>query len=205
MLTWPARLLVLCVLALVGFFTVRYCNAFLAVNAPVKTTALVVEGWVPRYAITNYVARYHTNYTDIYTTGGVTLADYTSRDVSDTFASVARSRLVRVGVPAAKIHIVPAWIVKRDRTYSSAVALREWSRTNNVPLTSFNVITLGPHARRSRLLHQKAFGDGVKVGVIPLTDIQYESDHWWRYSEGVKETLSEAFAYLYARFLFSPE
>src|SRR5262245_17156473 len=97
-LTWPARLLVLGIVALIGFFSVRYCNAFLAVNAPVKTTALVVEGWVPRYAITNYVARYHSNYTDIYTTGGVTLADYTSRDVSDTFASVARSRLVRVGV-----------------------------------------------------------------------------------------------------------
>ena len=188
-----------------SFFIIRESHAFLAVNAPVETTVLVVEGWVPRYAVTNYVAHYQSNYAQIYTTGGVTLADYTSRDISDTFASVARARLVRAGVPASKVHVVPCWIVKRDRTYASAVALREWCHTNNVQLTSFNVITLGPHARRSRLLHQKAFGSGVKVGVIPLPNVQYDTEHWWRYSEGVKETLSEAIAYLYARFLFSPD
>ena len=45
----------------------------------------------------------------------------------------------------------------------------------------------------------------MKVGVIALPNVQYEADHWWRYSEGVKETLGEAIAYLYARFLFSPD
>jgi hypothetical protein len=204
-LTWRAWLILLGLGLAGGCLVVRGSHAFLAIDAPVSTTVMVVEGWVPRYAVTNYVARYHSNYTMIFTTGGATLADYASRDVSDTFASVVRSRLVRVGVPASKIQIVPCWLVERDRTYASAVALREWCRTNSVQLTAFNVITLGPHARRSRLLHQKAFGDGVKVGVIPLTNVEYDPDHWWRYSEGVKETMSEAAAYLYVRFLFSPK
>lgn len=204
-LTWRAWLVFLSLFLGGGFLVTRASHDFLAVNAPVDTSALVVEGWVPRYAVTNYVARYHSNYTAIYTTGGATLADYTSRDVSDTFASVVRTRLVRAGIPPAKIHVVPCWLVKRDRTYASAVALREWCKTNNVQLTAFNVATLGPHARRSRLLHEKAFGPDVKVGVIPLPNVQYDADHWWRYSEGVKETLSETAAYLYARFLFSPE
>jgi hypothetical protein len=195
--------LVLLVAIGAGFLVLRNLHDFLAVDAPVKTSALVIEGWVPRYAVTNFVASVASEYTDIYTTGGVTLADRKSRNDADTYASVTRTRLLRAGVPGAKIHVVPSWIVKRDRTYSSALALREWCRTNNVQLKAFNVVTLGPHARRSRLLHEKAFGKGVEVGVIPLTNVEYEADHWWQYSEGVKETLSETLAYLYARFWFS--
>jgi hypothetical protein len=60
------------------------------------------------------------------------------------------------------------------------------------------------HARRSRLLFQKAFGPGIEVGVIAIRDREYNPRVWWRYSEGVKEVLSEGAAYLYARFLFYP-
>ena len=188
-----------------GFVVLRTLHDFLAVHAPVKTSALVIEGWVPRYAVTNFVAKVANDYSDIFTTGGVTLADGKSHNDADTYASVTKARLIRAGVPAAKLHVVPSWIVKRDRTYSSALALREWCRTNDVHLTAFNVVTLGPHARRSRLLHEKAFGKGVEVGIIPLTNVEYDPDHWWQYSEGVKETLSEAAAYLYSRFWFSPD
>lgn len=204
-LTWRARLLLLLLAAGGACVVVRTAHDFLAVKAPVQTSVLVIEGWVPRYAATSFVAQVANDYTDIYTTGGATLADHKSRDESDTYASVAKARLMRAGVPAAKLHVVPSWIVKRDRTYSSALALREWCRTNNVQLTAINVVTLGPHARRSRLLHEKALGKNVKIGIIPLTNVEYDPDHWWRYSEGVKETLSEMAAYLYARFWFSPE
>lgn len=205
MLTWRARLLLLLLMVGGAVLAVRTMHDFLAVNAPVPTSVLVIEGWVPRYAVTNFVAKVANDYTDIYTTGGVTLADRKSRNDADTYASVTKTRLMRAGVPAAKLHVVPSWIVKRDRTYSSALALREWCRTNNVQLTAVNVVTLGPHARRSRLLHEKALGKGVKIGIIPLTNEEYDPEHWWRYSEGVKETLSETAAYLYARFWFSPE
>jgi hypothetical protein len=204
-MTWRARLLLLLLVASGAWLAVRTVHDFLAVNAPVHTSVLVIEGWVPRYEVTNFVAQVAADYTDIYTTGGATLTDHKSRNESDTYASVAKARLMRAGVPAAKLHVVPSWIVKRDRTYSSALALREWCRTNNIQLTAFNVVTLGPHARRSRMLHEKAFGKGVQIGIIPLTNEEYDPDHWWRYSEGVKETLSETVAYLYARFLFSPE
>ncbi|HEY0550412.1 MAG TPA: YdcF family protein [Verrucomicrobiae bacterium] len=204
-LTWPGRFLVLLLAAGAGFLVLLNLHDFLAVDAPVKTSVLVIEGWVPRYAVTNFVAKVVNDYSDIYTTGGVTLADGKSRNDADTYASVTKTRLMRAGVPAAKLHVVPSWIVKRDRTYSSALALREWCRTNNVQLSAFNVVTLGPHARRSRLLHEKAFGKEVKVGIIALTNVEYDPDHWWRYSEGVKEVLSESAAYLYSRFFFSPE
>ena len=204
-MTWRGRVLFGVVLVAGVVFGVRQTHDFLAVDAPVKTKALVIEGWVPRYAVTSFVARVQGDYTDIFTTGGPTLTDPHSRDESDTYASVIKTRLARSGVPAAKIHVVPCWIVKRDRTYASALALRLWCETNHIELKSFNVVTLGPHARRSRLLHEEAFPDDVKIGVIPLVNEEYEADEWWRYSEGVKETISEAFAYLYSRFWFKPE
>ena len=203
-LTWRGWLAAVALTALAGLAGGRRVHDFLAVNSPVETRVLVLEGWVPRYAATGYVARVQGDYDRIYTTGGPTLTDRKSRNDADTFASVAEYRLVRAGVPAAKIQYVPGWKVSRDRTYASALALREWCVSNRVELATFNLVTLGPHARRSRLLYEEAF-PRTKIGIIALVNEEYDPEHWWRYSEGVKETLSEAAAYLYARFLFSPE
>jgi hypothetical protein len=72
-----------------------------------------------------------------------------------------------------------------------------------VSVRGINVLTEEAHARRTRLLFQKAFGDEVKVGIISVPSPDYDSKHWWRYSEGVREVIGEGIAYIYARFLFS--
>jgi hypothetical protein len=63
---------------------------------------------------------------------------------------------------------------------------------------------MGPHARRSRLIFQKAFRDEVGVGVISVPDDEYDQGHWWTTSAGVRTVLGEVIAYLYARFFFHP-
>jgi uncharacterized SAM-binding protein YcdF (DUF218 family) len=100
--------------------------------------------------------------------------------------------------------MAPARVVDRDRTFSSAVALRDWLRAHGVFVQSLNLVTEDVHARRSRLLFQKAFGDGVTVGIIAVPNPDYDIRHWWRYSEGVRDVIGETLAYLYARFLFWP-
>jgi uncharacterized SAM-binding protein YcdF (DUF218 family) len=92
----------------------------------------------------------------------------------------------------------------RDRTYASAVALRNWFHHHNVVVGSINVVTEDLHARRTRLLFQKAFGKDVQVGIIAVANVDYPANQWWRYSQGLKEVVSEFAAYLYARFLFFP-
>jgi hypothetical protein len=62
-------------------------------------------------------------------------------------------------------------------------------------LQSFNVVTEDAHARRTRLLFQKAFGHGVRVGIISIPNRDYDAKHWWRSSEGVREVIGEAIAY----------
>jgi hypothetical protein len=83
------------------------------------------------------------------------------------------------------------------------LAVRKWLADNRIQAASIDVVSYGPHARRSRLLYQKAFGRSARVGVAAMEPDGYEGRYWWRNSEGVRDTLSETFAYVYARFLFS--
>ena len=64
--------------------------------------------------------------------------------------------------------MVPSRINDRDRTCSAALALRNWFREHHAGVQSINVVTEDVHARRSRLLFQKAFGPGVNVGIISI-------------------------------------
>ena len=100
--------------------------------------------------------------------------------------------------------MVPCRVMDRDRTYASAVALRNWFREHNVVVSGINVVTEDLHARRTRLLFQKAFGKDVQVGIIAVANVDYPANRWWHYSQGLKDVVSEFAAYLYARVLFFP-
>jgi uncharacterized SAM-binding protein YcdF (DUF218 family) len=84
------------------------------------------------------------------------------------------------------------------------VALKKWADEHGVQLTRINLVTVGPHARRSRLLFQKSFGKELPIGVVAIPEPDYDTKHWWRSSLGFRAVTGEAIAYLYARFLFRP-
>ena len=178
---------------------------FLAVTHRVDSTVLVSEGWISEYACQTAAHEFRTgSYPIVYATGGPMPEFAANPAVSRTWASVGARRLKSAGVPTNSIQIVPARAVGRDRTYTAAVALRDWFREHNLPLQSINVVTADAHARRTRLLFEKALGKDVAVGIISVPDPDYDPKRWWRYSEGVREVLGEAIAYAYARFFFSP-
>jgi uncharacterized SAM-binding protein YcdF (DUF218 family) len=179
---------------------------FLAATHRVNTDVLVVEGWVHKYAIRAAADEFKTGgYQRVFTTGGpvVGLGGY----INDyhTSASVGAGFLREAGVPGEFIQMVPSRVSGRDRTYSSAVALKEWFRENNTTVHSFNIVTQDTHARRTRLLFEKAFDRSVKVGIIAVSNPDYDQRRWWRYSEGIQDILSEAIAYVYAKFFFNSE
>lgn len=177
---------------------------FLARTQKVDSDYLVVEGWIHGYAIHAAAAEFKGGaYKKIFTTGGPVVG---SRYINDfnTSSSVGAELLEKLGIPADAIQPVPAHETGRDRTYTSAIALRDWFREHNFQIHSINVLTEDTHARRTQLLFQKAFGQDLAVGIISIHDPDYDARHWWRTSEGVREVLSEGIAYFYARFLFYP-
>ena len=204
-LSWKGWLLALVLVTGAACFFVWRIYPFLAVTDRQETDILVVEGWIDRSAIQAAVKEFtNGSYQRVFTTGGpVHGSDGTN--IYSTSASVGAGRLRAGGIPADKVQMVPSFVRQRDRTYGAALALRNHCRTNGLAIRRINVLTESVHARRSWFLFQKAFGDDAEVGIISVPNSEYDAAHWWRYSEGVKEIISEGAGYLYVRLFFHPD
>lgn len=189
---------------LLGLVFVRI-HPFLAETDRTASQFLVVEGWVPNYALSESIAEFKTKPYRLIFTVGCDIQNGVNVEPGDNHATYAVRRLAWLGMNPRLVQPVPSPTQYRNRTYASAVAFRQWVEQNQLSVTSFNLVTVGVHARRSRLLFQKAFGSKVRVGVIAVEDREYDPRRWWQYSEGVREVISEGAGYLYARFLFRPE
>lgn len=171
---------------------------FLAVTRPVKAEVLVVEGWVADYALHYATAEFQTNhYIAVYSTGGPVskghfLADY------GTFAEIGAATLLRLGLGSNVVVAVPAPATPRDRTYQSALALRQHFADAGQEVQALNLVTIGAHARRSRLLFQRGFGGDVQIGVISVPNADYDARCWWKSSAGLRDVIGETLAYLHA-------
>jgi hypothetical protein len=204
-LSWRGWSLVAGVIVLVTFVFIWRAYPFLAVTHRVNANVLVVEGWIHEYAIGTALKEFRSNhYQRVFTTGGPVAGS--GRYINDfyTSASVGADLLKKAGVPDESLQMVPSRVIARDRTYSSALALREWFRDHNLAVHSFNVLTEDCHARRTQLLYQEAFGKKVAVGIIAVSNPDYNPKDWWRYSDGVREVIGESIAYIYAKFFFYP-
>lgn len=190
---------VLC-LAACAIFTITQIYPFLAVNSPVKADILVVEGWLPDYAIKEAIAEFEKgSYSKLVTTGlplgkGYYLAEYKN------FAEIASATLIALGFDKEKLVTVPAPYEIKHRTYTSAVALHEWLLKSEVKVDAINLYSFGVHSRRSWLVFKQALAP-VKVGVIAAQPVDYNPKKWWNSSEGVRSVISEAIAYIYALFV----
>jgi uncharacterized SAM-binding protein YcdF (DUF218 family) len=202
-LSWYGRLFVTSLLLLAIYAVVLSVHPFLAVTHRENTKILVVEGWMDEYAIRAGADEFKIgDYERVITTGGPVAGSGGYTNDYNTFASVGARRLKAAGVADELVHMVPSHVIGRDRTYNSAIALRKWLPDHNTMSRSFNVVTEDAHARRTRLLFQKGFGNGVRVGIISIPNPDYDAKHWWRYSEGVREVIGEGIAYTYTRVFF---
>lgn len=204
--TWRGWLLLIALAALLLSVVVHHLHPFLAVNQPLPGGGLlVVEGWATDSTLESVLAEFRRNhYEKVYATGGpiewgAPLSEY------KTYAERSAAVLVKLGLSTNEVQAVPAPRVRRDRTYSSALSLKAWLRQHGVATARIQLLTEGPHARRSRLLFEKAFGPPYEIGIIAIEVQDYDPQHWWRSSAGVRTVLDETFAYLYARLLFHPK
>lgn len=198
---WFSVLGVVCLLALTFVWRI---SPFLAATHRLDTEYLVVEGWIPDYALVESIGEFKSKPYRLLFTVGCEMTSLVNIDPGDNYADYAMSRLKWLGMKPELMQPVVAHVKQRNRTYESALALKEWIEEKHLPITGFNVVTIGPHARRSRLLFEKAFQGQAHIGIIAIEDHEYDPKHWWKYSEGVKEILSEGASYLYVRLFFWP-
>jgi hypothetical protein len=203
-LSGPGWLLLAAGLALLGLGACWQVRPFLAVTRSTPAEVLVVEGWMPAAGLKAAAAVFRNGgYREILTCGAIAREDSGER-TGVTYADWGAQRLRRFGLADSTITPVPCFEERRDRTYSSALAVGRWLEQNRPGVTAIDVVSFDAHARRSRLLFQKALGRRVAVGIISVPNRDYDPAHWWRSSEGVREVVGESLAYLYVRLFFWP-
>jgi hypothetical protein len=185
-------------------FLAARVQPFLAVNHPIGGEVLVMEGWIPDYAMREALQVFRSHpYKLLITTGGPLPEGmvFSSYGTHAQFAAVA---LAGMGLPADSLAAVPSPDVGRDRTYQEGVSLREWMRANGKHFARVDVVSFSAHARRSRLLYRMALGKATEVGVYAPRDAGYDPAGWWKTSDGFRRVTDEVIAYLYAKIWFRP-
>ena len=189
--------------ALIILFTLTI-YPFLALTRPAQGEVLVVEGWLPDYALEKVRDRFQDgNYQSLVTSGGELLVgSHLSRH--KTWAQLAAATLTAQGVPAEKIITASAPSVQKGRTYAAALEVKKQLAEKGLFPASLDVVSLGSHSRRTWIIYKMIFSPETKIGIYSIKSHDYDPERWWSSSAGVRAMISETIAYLYARLLFNP-
>ena len=192
--------------ALPGLWWFNYGEAFLSVTSRVPARILVVEGWVGPEGLKAAKAEFETGgYDYLVTSGGLVDPDDPENWTKEgwTYAEGAGKALLRLGVPSEKVIFSPPRGVDRQRSYTSAVAVKEALSAVGIAPQSLNVFSSGAHARRTWMVYEKAYGPETKVGIIAFEPPAYASKAWWHSSERAIELMVQTVGFFYEFFLNS--
>lgn len=205
--TWRGWLCLLFLLGGVGVLSVLGIYAFLSPYQPIQGNVLIVESWLDEKDLAETAQIFRAGSYDRIVMAGPLLDD-------DSFlkwrypnaisrGDVTRAQLNEAGIADSLIVVVVRPYVVKDRTYHTALSVKLWL-DQNAPSARLDLVSVGPHARRSWLLYDLALGSAYPLGIIAQTPQDYAPDNWWRSSQGVRSVLGELLAYFYAKFLFFP-
>jgi hypothetical protein len=142
-------------------------HPYLAANAPVPgTRLLVVEGWLEPKELDQAIAVFKNGrYKQLVTTGGP-IERWPELFPARNYADLAAAYIRKQGLEDAAVTAVPAPASAQDRTFLSAVKLRNWMKQQGPGFDSLDIFSGATHARRSRMVFRMALGPNVAVGII---------------------------------------
>lgn len=195
--TWRVVLPSLVLVAVVSGYLVKHAYGWLAVSEPLqKAPYLIVEGWLPDYALEESAGEIRKDHVTLAFCTGVPIDRGTLVYSFGSYAEYARRTLVAMKVPAEKLSAVPADLTRIERTRMMARALKTELASMDIPdaRRRINLLTLGTHARRSRQVFQEELGSSWQVGVISLEDVEADPDRWYFQSASAKNVITETIA-----------
>ena len=206
---WGALLLLGCAAAaavVLGLSAYRFLAPEVLARGPAGSGArtLVVEGWLDPDELRQAVAAVRRgHYERVLTTGGPIDPQI---DVGGwkNFALRAAAYLRADGLTDIPVIAVPAPASAQERSFLSAVMVREWAKRAGATLDAIDLYSAGVHARRSWLVYRMALGGSVEVGVLAARPTGYDAQRWWASSAGAKSTIGEALALAWTKCCFWP-
>ena len=195
-------LLLLTFIFVLCVFGVRNIYTFLAPNDPVGARILVVEGWLAPKELDQAVQTFKMGgYTRVVTTGGPT--DWPETKYSN-YAAMAADYLALHGVPRDVILVVPAPPSAQERTFLSAVMLRESAQRLGLKLDAIDLFSSGAHARRSRLLFRWPWALRFVLVCWRPNLRATIPEAWWRTSKGVESMVFQSIGLVWVKCFFWP-
>jgi hypothetical protein len=198
--------LLLIALAALGLLAaIRFMYPFLAQERPAPgARLLVIEGWLGAGEFDQAVVIFRRGqYERVVTTGGP-IDNWPDLLGATNHADFAARYLRTHGLAGVDLTSVPAPASAQERSFLSAVQVRDWATRQGLRPTALDVFSSGVHARRSRMLYQLAFGPEVDVGVLSARPSDYESEGWWQTSAGAKTVLGELISLAWTVCCFHP-
>ena len=208
--TWSGWLLGFVLVALITGVLGARAYALLAPTQPAREArTLVVEGWLGPGELQQAAAVVRAGrYERVLTTGGPIEA-WSDVGGWGTAAARAAAFLASNGVSLSgaggiPVLAVPTPLTKQDRTYASALMVREWAQRSGTTLGAIDLLSVGVHTRRSWLVYRMALGPQVEVGAIAVPPADYDGERWWTSSLGVKATMGEVLSLAWTKCCFWP-
>lgn len=183
-------LLFLAILCLLLYLAFNNVANFLAINEPVGSKYLVVEGWLGKGELQQAFNIFEThNYQNIIVTGGPVTNGFNEHYL--TYAERASKYLLSIGFPEENIITIPSPYSAQNRTFLSAVFVRDWFSETNIVVHSLDIFSGDVHSRRTRDLYRLAFSHEVDIGILASTPDKYELKQWWLSSDATASIAKE--------------
>ena len=205
-LTWWGRFTVLVTVLLVLFLLFSRLYPYLAPDHKIMPAdILVLEGSVPDYILDSAIRTFEAGkYKLLITTGtpvewGHELVDYSNK------AHVAAASLIKKGFDSAFLISVGSPEIKHNRTYNAALAFATYIKKEYPDYRRINLMSYGPHSRRSWLMFREALGPGYEVGIIAVESFYYNAHNWWKTSKGFREVMNELLGVIFVELFFTPD
>jgi uncharacterized SAM-binding protein YcdF (DUF218 family) len=126
---------------------------------------------------------------------GRTVADVSFDDEIERHRQI----LMRGGVPADAIRVLPGEVVKN--THDEALRVQDYVRTH--PVRRITVVTTAYHTARTRWTFRRVLGGlEVEVRMAASEDPRFTEANWYLNGDGIKMYISELFKFTYYRIAY---
>ncbi|NQV01971.1 MAG: YdcF family protein [Bacteroidia bacterium] len=195
---------ILLIVILTIFLLMTRTYSILAPTHREKADVLVLEGAVPDYILDSAVNEFKkNNYKLLVTTGTPLEWGHLLIDYGNT-ASVTASSLKKMGFDTTVLVAVATKEIRNNRTFNSALEFAGYLRQYHPEVKAINLMSYGPHSRRSQMMFQAALGKEIKVGIISIRSFYYGPNNWWKSSKGFREVMNELLGYIFVKLFFVP-
>jgi hypothetical protein len=201
--TISGMLFILVLIGLILYFVLQNVAHFLAVSEPSGAKYLVVEGWLSKDELNQAFKLFDDHdYQNVIVTGGPISDEFNEHYLN--YSERAAAYMKSIGFPNDKIIVVSSPYSAQERTFLSAVMVREWFFSENIEVHSLDVFSGDVHSRRTRSLYQIAFDDEVNIGILASKPNDFDLSRWWQSSDAATSVLKELTGLIFMKCCFNP-